>query len=62
MNPKPILTVVLIMLCAAFLVVLIVTMKAQDPVEIMLLMCIMFVVGLISVQVNIIRNDEDDVQ
>ena len=61
MNPKPILTVVLIMLCAAFLVVLIVTMKAQDPVEIMLLMCIMFVVGLISVQVNIIRNDEDDV-
>jgi L-asparagine transporter-like permease len=62
MNPKPILTVVLIMLCAAFLVVLIVTMKAQDPVEIMLLMCILFMVALISVQVNIIRNDEDDVQ
>ena len=62
MNPKPILTVVLIMLCAVFLVVLIVTMNAQDPVEIMLLMCILFMVGLISVQVNIIRNDEDDVQ
>jgi hypothetical protein len=62
MNPKPILTVVLIMLCAAFLVVLIVTMKAQDPVEIMLLMCILFMVGMISVQVNIIRNDKDDVQ
>ena len=62
MNPKPILTVVLIMLCAVFLVVLIVTMKAQDPVEIMLLMCILFMVGLISVQVNIIRNDKDDVQ
>jgi len=62
MNPKPILTIVLIMLCAVFLVVLIVTMKAQDPVEIMLLMCILFMVGLISVQVNIIRNDEDDVQ
>ena len=61
MNPKPILTVVLIMLCAVFLVLLIVTMKAQDPVEIMLLMCILFMVGLISVQVNIIRNDEDDV-
>lgn len=61
MNPKPILTVVLIMLCAVFLVILIVTMKAQDPVEIMLLMCILFMVALISVQVNIIRNDEDDV-
>ena len=61
MNPKPILTVVLIMLCAVFLVLLIVTLKAQDPVEIMLLMCILFMVGLISVQVNIIRNDEDDV-
>ena len=61
MNPKPILTIVLIMLCAVFLVLLIVTMKAQDPVEIMLLMCILFMVGLISVQVNIIRNDEDDV-
>lgn len=61
MNPKPILTIVLIMLCAVFLVVLIVTLKAQDPAEIMLLMCILFMVGLISVQVNIIRNDEDDV-
>lgn len=61
MNPKPILTIVLIMLCAVFLVLLIVTMKAQDPIEIMLLMCILFMVGLISVQVNIIRNDEDDV-
>ena len=61
MNPKPILTIVLIMLCAVFLVLLIVTMKAQDPIEIMLLMCILFMVGLISVQVNVIRNDEDDV-
>ena len=61
MNTKPVLTIVLILLCAVFLLVLTVALKSHEPVEVMLLAGIMFVVGLIAVQVNIIRNDQTDV-
>jgi len=61
MKTKPILTIVLILLCAVFLLVLTVSLKSDEPVEILLLSGIMLVVGLIAVQVNIIRNDEIDV-
>jgi hypothetical protein len=61
MKTKPILTIVVILLCAVFLLVLTVALKSHEPVEVMLLTCIMFVVGLVAVQVNIIRNDADNV-
>jgi hypothetical protein len=61
MKTKPILTIVVILLCAVFLLVLTVALKSHEPVEVMLLTAIMFVVGLIAVQVNIIRNDADNV-
>ena len=61
MNTKPVLTIVLILLCAVFLLVLTVALKSHEPVEVMLLTSIMFVVGLIAVQVNVIRNDADNV-
>ena len=61
MKTKPILTIVVILLCAVFLLVLTVALKSHDPVEVMLLTCIMIVVALVAVQVNIIRNDPDNV-
>jgi hypothetical protein len=61
MKTKPILTIVLILLCAVFLLVLTVALKSHDPVEVMLLTGIMLVVALVAIQVNIIRNDEIDV-
>jgi hypothetical protein len=51
----------LILLCGVFLLVLTVALKSHEPVEIILLTCIMLVIGLVAVQVNIIRNDEIDV-
>jgi hypothetical protein len=61
MKTKPIFTMLLILLCAVILLVLTVALKSHDPVEVMLLTCIMLVIGLVAVQVNIIRNDEIDV-
>jgi len=61
MKTKPILTIVLILLCAVFFLVLTVSLKSDEPVEILLLSGIMLVVGLIAVQVNVIRNDADNV-
>jgi hypothetical protein len=61
MKTKPILTIVLILLCAVVLLVLTVALKSHDPVEVMLLTCIMLVIGLVAVQVNVIRNDPDNV-
>jgi len=61
MKTKPILTIVVILLCAVFLLVFTVALKSHEPVEIMLLTGIMFVVGLIAVQANVIRNDADNV-
>jgi len=61
MKTKSILTIVVILLCAVFLLVLTVALKSHEPVEVMLLTGIMFVVALVAIQVNIIRNDEDNV-
>ena len=61
MKTKPIFTMLLILLCGVFLLVLTVALKSHEPVEIILLTCIMLVIGLVAVQVNIIRNDEIDV-
>lgn len=61
MKTKDNFTIVLILLCAVFLLVLTVALKSHDPVEVMLLTCIMLVIGLVAVQVNIIRNDADNV-
>ena len=61
MKTKPILTIVVILLCAVFLLIFTVALKSHEPVEIMLLTCIMFVVALVAAQINIIRNDEDNV-
>jgi hypothetical protein len=61
MKTKPILTIVLILLCAVILLVLTVALKSHEPVQVMLLTGIMLVVALVAIQVNIIRNDEIDV-
>ena len=61
MKTKPVLTIVLILLCAVFLLVLTVALKSHEPVEVMLLTGIMFVVALVAVQVKIIRDDADNV-
>ena len=61
MKTKPVLTIVLILLCAVFLLVLTVALKSHEAIEVMLLTGIMFVVGLVAVQVKIIRDDADNV-